>query len=99
MLFKGIPFIVTLEEARDRSPKVKLGLKVKRPYRLTDANGSLAIDLYLILTAHALKDANTSGWNSLVEAKNVIAKTVYKDNPKAICWNASWYDVSLVAKK
>lgn len=96
MIFQGIPFMVTLDEDQSRSPQVRLGIKIQRPYRMSEANGSLAIDLYMLLTLHAEKFGEVAGWRTCAEAKQRIAKAVYETRAKGVCWNASWYQVALL---
>lgn len=98
MLFQGVPFIITLDENPDRTPQVKVAPKVGRPYKATDANNSLAIDLYMILVAHADKFGEVFGWKTLSDAKQRIAKAVYEGKPKGLCWKGSWYAVEISAQ-
>jgi len=98
MLFKGVPFIVTLDEDSERTPRVKVAPKIARPYRTTESNNSLMIDLYLLLVVHADKFGEVFGWNTVPEAKQRIAKAVYEGKPEGLCWKGSWYSVEISAQ-
>lgn len=95
MTFQGIPFIVTLDEEPGRTPQIKITIRIGRPYRATDENRSLMLDLYMLLVAHAERFGEVFGWSSQSDAKGLIASAVYEAKPKGLYWNGSWYSVEI----
>lgn len=98
MSFKVVPFIITLDEDPERTPRVKVAPKIARPYRVTEENNSLAIDLYMLLVTHADKSGEVFGWGAVSDAKQRIAKAVYEGKPEGLCWKGSWYSVAITAQ-